>query len=234
MASGSRMAYMSRPSSPAAKRARLAVSLASRASAAPATSCARSRHHHHAVDVGHHHVARMHQRAGAHHRHVDRAERGLDRALGMDGAAEHGKAHRVEVAHVAHATVDHQALAAARLERSGKQVAEEAVGAVAGAGRDHHVAGLDLLGRHVQHPVVARLQQHRDGRAAEARIGMDRTDARLHQPEPAERLVHGRDAEARELVGRGGIRARHLAMDHADLLEGVGRKRRHEIRAPWR
>jgi hypothetical protein len=114
----------------------------------------------------------------------------------MNGPAEHGEAHRGEVAHVAHTAVDHQALAAARLEGGGQQVAEEAVGAVAGAGCDHHVAGLDLLGRDMQHPVVAGLQQHGDGRTAEARVGVDGPDARLHQAEAAERLMHGRDAEA--------------------------------------
>ena len=48
----------------------------------------------HAVVVGHDHVARVDQRAGADHRDVDRAERRLDRALGADRAAPHRELHR--------------------------------------------------------------------------------------------------------------------------------------------
>jgi len=55
---------------------------------------------------------------------------------------------------------------AARLEVGGEQIAEVSVRAFGGDPRDHEVTRLDLLGRHVQHPVVARLQQDGDRRPA--------------------------------------------------------------------
>jgi hypothetical protein len=58
-------------------------------------------------------------------------------------------------AHVAHARVDDEAVRAARLEAGREQVAEIAVGAVSRDGRYDDVAGTDLLGCDVQHPVVA-------------------------------------------------------------------------------
>ena len=96
--SGSRILYMSRPSTPDASLARFSPSLASRAAAASSVLRGhRARHADHAVVVGDDHVARVHQRAGADHRDVDRAERGLDRALGADGRLHTGKPISVSV-----------------------------------------------------------------------------------------------------------------------------------------
>jgi hypothetical protein len=114
------------------------------------------------------------------------------------------------------------------LERGGQQVAEEAVAVLGGAGRHHHIAWLDLLGRHMHHPVVARLQQHGDGGAAQARLRIDRPDAGLHQTQTAHGLVHRRNAEARQRLHRGLVRAQHLAVHHAQFLQRV------HVRTPWR
>ena len=104
---------MSSPSSPAARRLPLDGFVGfSRASAASAACAAtRARHHDDAVVVGHDDVARVDERAGADHRDVHRAQRRLDRALGVDRAGEHREGHRGEVLHVAHAAVDHEPLA---------------------------------------------------------------------------------------------------------------------------
>ena len=55
-----------------------------------------------------------------------------------------------------------------------------------------HVADLALLDRGVDHEVVARRGQHRDGRSRDARALLDRTDAGPDEPCPAHRLVHRR------------------------------------------
>ena len=73
------------------------------------------------------------------------------------------------------------ALRAARLEARREQVAEIAVGAVGRDRRDDDVAGPDLLGGDVQHPVVAGMQQHGHCGARRLRAGVDRTHVRLHQ-----------------------------------------------------
>ena len=159
-ASGSRMLYMSRPSTPDASFSRFAPSLASRAAAASASSAPRPPARDHAVVVGDDRVARIDQRARADDGNVDRAERRLHRALGADALAPDREAHLGQRLHVAHARVDDQRPRAARLERGRQQVAEIAVGAFGGDRRDDDVAGLDLLGDHVHHPVVAGMQQH--------------------------------------------------------------------------
>ena len=63
--------------------------------------------------------------------------------------------------------VDDERPRAARLEARREQVAEVAVGAFRRDRGDDDIAGPDLLGRDVQHPVVAGMQQHGDGRAAD-------------------------------------------------------------------
>jgi hypothetical protein len=216
---------MSRPSTPAASARACPRWPLARSAASAACLRARGRHDHHAVvsatTTSPGCTSAPAQTTGT----LTEPSVALTCPWNADRAAEHGEAHLVEVTlHVAHAAVDHQARAAARLERSGQQVAEEAVGVVAGAGGDDDVAGLDLLGRDMQHPVVAGLQQHGDCRAAEARAGVDGPDARLHQAHAAQRLMHGGDAEARELFDGGRIGAHDVAMDDAELLwKGVVR-----------
>ena len=95
--------------------------------------------------------------AGADHRHVDRAERRLDRALREDRLRPDREAHLGEVAHVAHAGVDDQPAAAARLRRGGEQIAEIAVLARRLVGASTRMSpSLQLLDRDMDHPVVAR------------------------------------------------------------------------------
>ena len=217
--SGSRILYMSSPSTPAASLARFSPSFASRAAAASSVlPPSRARHDDDAVVVGHDHVARVHQRAGADHGDVDRAERGLDGALGADGPAPHGKSHLGQRLHVAAAGVDDQGARAARLEASGQQVAEEAVGAVGRARGDDDVAGLDLLGHHVHHPVVAGLQQHRDRRARHLRAGVDRPHVGLHEAHATHGFVDGGRTEFRQPVGRRAVGPLDVSIDNSEFV----------------
>ena len=159
---------MSRPSSPAASCLRLPSSSSLR-------FCAFSRgldraacfgHHHHAVVVGHDHVARLDIDAGADHRHVDRAERRLDRALGRDRPRPHRESPSPCSAFTSRQPASMtRPMHAARLQRGRQQFAEHAVGVVGGAADHQHVALLALLDGDVDHPVVARLRQHGDGAA---------------------------------------------------------------------
>ena len=99
------------------------------------------------------------------------------------------------------------------MKRGGEQIAEIAVRAFGGDRRDHDVAGLYLLGCDMHHPVVAGMQKHRDGRAGHLRAGIDRPHIRLHQPDPAHRLMHGRGAIGGQRVGRGAVGALDVAVD---------------------
>ena len=72
-----------------------------------------------------------------------------------------------------------------------EQIAEIAVRAFGGDRRDDDVAGLDLLGDDMHHPIVAGMQQHGDGRAGDLRAGIDRPHIGLHQADAAHRLMHG-------------------------------------------
>ncbi len=203
-ASGSRIPYMSRPSSPARNRCRLSSSVASRlAEASRHLGGPFPRHDDDAVDVGEHDVPGADQGVGADHRDVDRAERRLDRALGVDRAGEDREVHLLEVGDVAHAAVDDQPDRPPGPERGGEQLAEEAVLALGGARGDDDVAVTHLLGGDVQHPVVAGLEQDGDRGAAEPGAAVDRPDVRPHQPDPPHRLVDGGDAEARQGLHRG-------------------------------
>ena len=207
---------MSRPSSPAASRARCAASLAIRASALAATSAAsRARHDADAVVVGHDHVARVDRRSGADDRHVDRAERLLDRALREHRLRPDREAHRRQVRHVADAGVDHQPAAPARRRRGRKQLAEVAVLARARRGEDQEVAGPHLLDRHVQHPVVAGRRRDRDRRPGDPRARIDRPQVAGEEPGPPLRLMHRRDAAAAEPVDHARVGARDGLHHHA-------------------
>src|SRR5690606_523108 len=68
-----------------------------------------------AVVVGYDHIARLDIGAGTDHGHVDAAQAGLDRALREHALRPHREVHFVQVAHVAHASVDDQTADAARL-----------------------------------------------------------------------------------------------------------------------
>ena len=60
--------------------------------------------------------------------------------LALIALREHRELHLGQVLHVAHAAIDDQALGAAGPEAGRQQIAEEAVGVLGGAGRDHDVA----------------------------------------------------------------------------------------------
>ena len=88
--SGSRMLYMSRPSTPAASFARFWPSFAfARRCSLERPACQRGRHDDDAVVVGHDDIARIHQRPCAYDRNVHRAERRFHRALRGDRLAPH-------------------------------------------------------------------------------------------------------------------------------------------------
>src|SRR5579863_4221562 len=79
---------------------------------------------HDPVVVGDDRIARVHQRAGADDRNVDRAQRRLDRALGAHAFAPHRKAHLGQRLHVADAGVDDEAPGAAGHEAGSEEIAE--------------------------------------------------------------------------------------------------------------
>src|SRR5581483_3634361 len=54
---------------------------------------------------------------------------------------------------------------------------------------------LALLHGNMDHPVVARLRQHRHRRSRDLRAGVNRPHVRTHQPGPPERLVNRGDTE---------------------------------------
>src|SRR5256885_1609070 len=176
-------------------------------------------HADHAVIVGHDHVARRDPHARADHGDVDRAQRGLDRALGGDGAAPHGEVHFLQRLHVAHAGVDDQRPCATRLEARGQQVAEVAVRAFRGHGRDHDVAGLDLLCGHMHHPVVTGLQQHGDGRARDLLARIDGAHIGLEQAHAAHGLVDGGRAQGSQAVGGRAVGTLDRSEEHTSELQ---------------
>jgi hypothetical protein len=90
-ASGSRILYMSRPSTPLASLARFRLRRLRALRRGQGLGGAGGGHADHAVVVGHDHVARGDQHAGADDGDVDRAQRGLDGALGADGLLQTGK-----------------------------------------------------------------------------------------------------------------------------------------------
>jgi hypothetical protein len=132
-----------------------------------------------------------------------------------------GKLHLGQVTDVADAGIDHQPLCAAGAERRREQVAEHPVLVVGRAADDDDVARLDLLGRDVQHPVVARLRQHGDRGAAAARAGIDRPHVVLQQADAAHRFMDAGDAEGRQLLDRRLVGALDVALDDAQLCHGL-------------
>ena len=108
-------------------------------------------------------------------------------------------------------------LGAAGHEARGQEVAEIAVGALRSDRRDDNVAGLDLLGCDMHHPIVPRVQENGHRRSGDERARIDRTHVRLHQPDAAHRLMHGRDAVASERLDGGAFRALDLAPDDAEF-----------------
>ncbi|MNT17447.1 hypothetical protein D3C72_1525940 [compost metagenome] len=182
--------------------------------------CAGRRYADHAVVVGHDHVAGRHPHASADHGDVDRAQRGLDRALGRDGTAPHRKAHLLQHTHIAHAGVDDERTRAPGLEASGQQVAKVAVGAFAGDSGHHNVAGLDLLGRHMHHPVITGLQQHGDGRARYLLARVDGAHIGFEQADAAHGLVHRGRAEGSQAVGSGAVGALDVTVNDSEFVHG--------------
>ena len=152
----------------------------------------RRRHDDDAVVIGDDHVARGDQRAAHTTGNVHRAERRLDRALGTDRAAPHREVHLRSSTCTSRTPPSMTRPPAPRALKLVASRSPKKPSVVGRDGGDDDVARLDLLGRDVQHPVVARLQQHGHGRAARLRAGVDRTHVRLHQADAAHRLVHGR------------------------------------------
>ena len=97
--------------------------------------------------------------------------------------------------HVAHAGIDHQRARAAGLEARGEQVAEVAVAARRRDAGHDDVARRDLFGRDVQHPVVARLQQHGHRGTRRVGSGVHGAHVGLHQARASQGLVDGGGAQ---------------------------------------
>ena len=139
------------------------------------------RNDHHAVVIGDHHVARMHQGAGANDGRVDRSHRGLHGTLGVDGFCPDRKAHTAQLRHISTAGVNHQPDGAARAKRGRQQIAEHAVGVLRGGGEHRHVPRLQQLCGHVQHPVITGVRENRNGGSARLRSRIDGPHIRCHQ-----------------------------------------------------
>ena len=150
--------------------------------------------------------------AGANDGHVDRAEGGLDGALGIHGFGPHRETHIGEFTGIAHAAVDDETLHAAGLARLGQQIAEEPVGVVGGAADDEQVAWLAQFDGHMNHPVVAGLHEHGHGAAGDAGTGINGAHEGAQQTDAALGFMHGGDAELSE-TGDGLLRR---AFDVAD------------------
>ena len=73
--------------------------------------------------------------------------------------------------------------------------------------------GPALLDRRVDHQVVAGPAQHGDRRPAGPRAVLDRAEAGPEVPGPADRLVHGGDAELGELVHDAEVGPGHVGDD---------------------
>src|SRR5690606_18350470 len=119
---------------------------------------------------------------------------------------------------VAHTGVDDEGAGAAGLEAGGQQVAEVAVGAVGGDGGDDDVAGLDLLGHDVHHPVVTRVQQHGDRGAADLHVALDGAHVGLEQADTAHGFVHRGRAKRGERVGGDLVGALDVAVNDAQFV----------------
>ena len=168
--SGSRNLATCHPRTPAASFARLSPSLASRALGIDHLARIGRVDDHHAVVVSHDHVAGL-TILPAHHRDVHQASVALMVPLALMARLHTGSPSRSGVFRRGTAGVDDEPGAARPGTRwpAGRQ--EEAV-VLGMTGRDDDVARPDLLCHHVQHPVVARVQQHRHRRAGDLRAGM--------------------------------------------------------------
>ena len=133
--------------------------------------------------------------ACAHDRNIDRAQRGLDASFGVNGFTDHWEPHFFKVGHIAHAAVNDEADRTACLKAGGQQVAKKSVVVVCGASCHGHVAGLQLLGSDMHHPVVARLQKDRYRRAAHVGAFVDGAHVGFHQTHAAHGLMNGGDTE---------------------------------------
>jgi hypothetical protein len=131
------------------------------------------------------------------------------------------EAHLGQRLHVAHAGVDHQGAGAARHEAGGQQVAEVAVGAFGADRGDDDVAGPDLLGHDMHHPVVARMQQHGDRRARHLRAGVDRPHVGLQQADAAHGLVHRGRTEGASASAVAAVGAGDVAIDDAQFVHVI-------------
>jgi ethanolamine utilization protein EutA len=162
---------------------------------------ATSRHHRNSVVIGHYHVARRDQLAGAHNRDVDVTEYLLDRPRGRHAPGPDGKPQQGELLNVATARVDHQAPDPACAQRGGEQLAEVAV--VAPRRRGHHedVAVGALLNGNVDHPIVAGWDAHGDRGSRDPGTRVDRGDPGREQSCPSLRLVRRRHPELGESIG---------------------------------
>jgi hypothetical protein len=117
----------------------------------------------------------------------------LTHPLALIARLKTGKPDPLQIVDIAHASVDDQPAASAGLDGGGEEFAEEPVLALGGAGGDEDVTVVELLDRDVEHPVVPGLKQDGDRRSAQASTAPSRPQGGAHQPDPAHRLVHGRD-----------------------------------------
>ena len=78
---------------------------------------------------------------------------------------------------------------------------------------------LHLLGGDVEHPVIAGLQQHRHGRAAQLGAGVHGPNVGAHEAHAAHRLVNRGDAELREPGDIGRVGPLDVCVNDAEVVE---------------
>ncbi len=126
------------------------------------------------------------------------------------------KFHLRQCRNVPNASIDNECLHTVRLQRSRQQVAKVTIGAGRDRPRDQDVARLTHFNRDMEHPVIARWHQHRDGRAGYRGARVDRTHVRSQKSGPSLRLVNRGDSIASQRRSGCRVRARNLA--HDDVL----------------
>ena len=115
-----------------------------------------------------------------------------------------------------------------RHQRGREQIAEHAVGIVRRAADHQDVAGLALLDRDMDHPIVTGLRQDGYGGAGCFRPAPNGAQIGLHQPEPAIGLVRGGNAERAETLDEISFGTLDVADDdrlHASSSIAIGNSR---------
>ena len=171
-----------------------------------------ARHDHHAVHIGHDHVAGIHERAGADHRDVDRPGRRLHRALRVIALAHTGKSISVRSSTSRTPASMTRPTRRARAETASRSPNIPSVLTGRG-GHDQDVARWHSSTATCIIQLSPGWQQHGDrGCPAPARRRIDRPHVGLHQARAALRLVHGGDAQLAERLDHVGVGALDVAV----------------------